>query len=79
MAVAQWFTLVRFQGDPSHLTGVAQARDARETLALIEQWQQRFPDETTVVFDPQNKPVERSLLESQVEAALQADVDRLES
>ncbi len=79
MAVAQWFTLVRFQGDPSHLTGVAQARDARETLALMEQWQQRFPDETTVVFDPLNKPVDRSLLESQAETALHAEQDRPES
>jgi hypothetical protein len=78
MAVAQWFTLVRFQGDPSHLTGVAQARDAREALALLGQWQDRFPDHTTVVFDPENKPVEQTLLESLVEAQ-PASKDALES
>ncbi len=63
MAADQWFTLVRFNADPSHLTGVAQTRNARETLALLDQWQERFPAETTVVFDPDNKPVERSLIE----------------
>lgn len=79
MAVAQWFTLVRFREDPSHLTGVAQARDAREALGLVEQWQEHFPDDTTVVFDPQNKPVERTLLESLAEAAPRTGGDALES
>ena len=78
MAVAQWFTLVRFQADPSHLTGVAQARDAREALALLEQWQDRFPNDTTVVFDPENKPVERALLEALTEGRTAAH-DALES
>lgn len=78
MAVAQWFTLVRFQGDPSHLTGVAQARDAREALALLEQWQDRFPNDTTVVFDPENRPVERALLEALTEGRPAAH-DALES
>ena len=66
MAAAHWFTLVRFQDDPSHLTGVAQARTARETLALLQQWGKRFPADTTIVFDPRNKPVERALLEALV-------------
>ncbi|HEY7294025.1 MAG TPA: hypothetical protein VH916_03245 [Dehalococcoidia bacterium] len=63
MATGQWFTLVRFRGDPTHLTGVAQTRNARETLTLLDAWDARYPEETTVVFDPQNKPLERSLIE----------------
>ncbi|HZQ38711.1 MAG TPA: hypothetical protein VFD32_22490 [Dehalococcoidia bacterium] len=79
MAMAQWFTLVRFNGDPSHLTGVAQARDAREALALLAQWLDRYPDDTTVIFDPENKPVDRAVLEAQTVNVATASEDALQS
>ncbi|HLZ71553.1 MAG TPA: hypothetical protein VKV26_16745 [Dehalococcoidia bacterium] len=59
----QWFTLIRFDGRPECLTGVCQARTPKETLQLLDDWQQRFPVQTTVVFDPHNRPVERQMLE----------------
>ncbi len=62
MAAGTWYTLIRFHRDPQHLTGVAQARTAQETLALLEQWETRYPADTAVVFDPRNRPLERDLL-----------------
>jgi hypothetical protein len=63
MSAGQWFTLVRFRGDPQHLTGVSQPRTAREALDLLTSWEQAYRDDTTVVFDPDQRPLERSTLE----------------
>jgi hypothetical protein len=58
----QWFTLVRFQDSPQHLTGVSQARTALEALDQLRAWDGAYPADTTVVFDPQNRPLERQQL-----------------
>ncbi len=63
MSSPQWFTLIRFRERPECLTGVCQARTPSEALALLEEWETRFSAETTVVFDPRNRPVERTALE----------------
>ncbi len=63
MPAAQWYTLIRFRDRPECLTGVCQARTAAETLALLDDWESRFAAETTVVFDPRNRPLERTALE----------------
>ncbi len=57
-----WYTLVRFKDDPQHITGVSQARTPEEALAVIDSWGSAYPDHTTVVFDPKNKPVNRKAL-----------------
>ena len=58
----QWYTLVRFNGEPSNLTGVAQTRTAAEALALIDAWESDAPDDTPVVFDQRNAPIARAAL-----------------
>lgn len=63
MPAGLWFTLVRFRDTPQHLTGVAQARTAQETLTLLQTWAGQYPAETTVVFDPDNRPLTRTQLE----------------
>ncbi|HZQ34481.1 MAG TPA: hypothetical protein VFD32_01015 [Dehalococcoidia bacterium] len=63
MPAAHWYTLIRFNGRPERLTAVCQARTAVETLALLDDWEVRFASETTVVFDPRNRPLERPALE----------------
>lgn len=65
----QWFTLVRFKGDPEHLTAVSQATTAVRALALLAEWTQRFPAEACVVFNPANHPVTRPLLERLAQAS----------
>jgi hypothetical protein len=61
--IHSWYTLVRFQGDPQHLTGVSQARTALEALTLLQAWEDRYPEDTTVVFDVDNRPLTRAQLE----------------
>ena len=39
------------------------ARTARETLRLLEQWEARYPADTTVGFAPDNQPIDRLQLE----------------
>ncbi len=63
MPTGQWFTLVRFHQRPEQLTGVSQARTAQEALLVLERWDGEFPADTSVVFDPRNRPVDRHLLE----------------
>jgi len=61
-AETMWYTLVRFKDAPQHITGVSQAKTAGDALLLMESWEQGFPGETTVVFDPKNAPVNRKAL-----------------
>ena len=63
MPAPQWYTLIRFRDRPDCLTAVCQARTAAETLTLLDQWEAQFAVETTVVFDPRNRPLERTSLE----------------
>jgi hypothetical protein len=63
MPAPQWYTLIRFRERPEYLTGVCQARTAAETLVLLDDWEGRFGSETSVVFDPHNRPLERAALE----------------
>ena len=64
MAPAQWYTLIRFHQSPQQLTGVSQGRTAHEALELLSAWETQYSAETTVVFDPQNRPVTRDALAS---------------
>ena len=64
MASQTWYTLVRFHGDPQHLTGVSQARTAQEALLLLQDWETAYPADTAVVFGTNNRPVERAQLEA---------------
>ncbi len=63
MPGGRWYTLIRFHGTPDQLTGVSQARTAQEALAQLECWEADFPTHTTVVFGPDNQPLERPQLE----------------
>jgi len=63
VAAQHWYTLIRFDGSPNKLTGVAQARTPAETLEVLCMWEERFPGHTTVVFDQKNAPIERPILE----------------
>jgi hypothetical protein len=63
MPTGQWYTLVRFHGDPQHLTGVSQARTPLEALLQLERWEATYAADTTVVFDRDNRPVDRPQLE----------------
>ena len=58
----EWYTLVRFNGEPSNLTAVAQTRTANEALKLLADWEALAPDETAVVFDQRNAPIARAAL-----------------
>jgi hypothetical protein len=58
----EWYTLVRFHGEPSNLTAVAQTRTAGEALKLLADWEADMPDETAVVFDQRNAPIARASL-----------------
>ncbi len=60
---AEWFTLVRFRGDPQHLTGVSEARTAREALDQCMAWEERYPGDTVIVFAPDQQPIIRAQLE----------------
>ncbi len=62
MTAGQWYTLVRFHQTPQQLTGVTQARTAQEALLVLDGWNDAFPDDTTVVFDPANHPITREAL-----------------
>src|SRR5438270_7901404 len=57
-----WYTLVRFKDAPQNITGVSQAKTAADALDQFEMWEREFPDDTTVVFDPKNAPVNRRTL-----------------
>jgi hypothetical protein len=59
MAAQQWYTLVRFRGTPDHLTGVSQAQTPRDALAQLAQWETAYPEDSTVVFTPENHPIDR--------------------
>jgi hypothetical protein len=61
-----WYTLVRFREGPTNITGVSQAKTAADALQQLENWERLYPDDTTVVFDPKNAPIQRTAL---VEAA----------
>ncbi|HEY7294230.1 MAG TPA: hypothetical protein VH916_04270 [Dehalococcoidia bacterium] len=65
MTAGHWFTLVRFKDDPRYLMGVSQARTAQEALDQLTAWTMAHPADTTIVFDPQNRSLERSTLEEQ--------------
>jgi hypothetical protein len=56
------FTLLRYAPQSTTLTGVAQVTTAQRALALIMQWQQQFPAETTLVYDLANRPVTTTTL-----------------
>lgn len=58
----EWYTLVRFDGEPRNLTAVAQTRTASEALTLMSQWESLAPAETTIVFDQRNAPIARAAL-----------------
>jgi hypothetical protein len=58
-----WYTLIRFKGSPADMTGVSQTKTAAEALTLLESWEAEYPEDTTVVFDPQNAPLQRASLE----------------
>ena len=58
-----WYTLVRFKGTPKDMTGVSQTKTAAEALALLDTWETNYPEDTTVVFDPENQPLQRTALE----------------
>lgn len=58
-----WYTLIRFRETPSDLTAVSQTKTAAEALTLLTGWETEFPDETAVVFDPENAPLQRAVLE----------------
>jgi len=58
-----WYTLIRFNGSPKDMTGVSQTKTAAEALTLLDRWADEYPDDTTVVFDPQNAPLQRTALE----------------
>jgi len=58
----EWYTLVRFDGEPSKLTAVAQTRTAGEALKLIENWEAVAPGETAIVFDQHNAPIAQAAL-----------------
>lgn len=57
-----WYTLVRFKGSPKDITGISQTKTAPEALTLLGSWEESFPEETTVVFDPKNQPLQRVML-----------------
>ena len=57
-----WYTLIRFKDSPKDMTGVSQTKTAAEALTLLDRWEAEFPDDTTVVFDPQNAPLQRTAL-----------------
>jgi hypothetical protein len=59
----RWYTLIRMRGGAQQLTVVAQVRDARAALDLLESWVTQFPDESGVVFDPDDARGERLVLE----------------
>ena len=61
-ANCEWYTLVRFDGTPTKLTGVAQTRTAVEAIALSTSWAESYPGDTTVVFDQRNAPLSTSAL-----------------
>jgi hypothetical protein len=63
MPSPQWYTLIRFRDRPECLTAVCQARTAAETLGLLDEWELRYQSDTTVVFDPRNRPLDRGALE----------------
>ena len=58
----EWYTLVRFDGEPTDLTAVAQTRTANEALKLMADWEVLAPDETIIVFDQRNAPIARTAL-----------------
>ena len=58
-----WYTLVRFKGTPTDLTAVSQTKTAAEALALLDSWESEFPEDTALVFDPRDAPLQRSALE----------------
>jgi hypothetical protein len=58
-----WYTLVRFKDSPKDVTGVSQTKTAAEALALLDKWETAYPEDTSVVFDPQNRPIQRAELE----------------
>ena len=62
MTASQWYTLARVHQTPAQLTGITQARTAQEALLLLEEWGQDVPADTTVVFDPANRPITREAL-----------------
>jgi FMN-dependent NADH-azoreductase len=61
-SVRRAFTLVRFVGKPSNLTGIAQVITAQEAHALRARWQAAYPDDEVVVFDLENQPIDAALL-----------------
>jgi hypothetical protein len=63
MTAGQWYTLIRFHQTPDHLTGVAEACTAQEALQLLDGWAERYPADTTRVFTPEQRPIERAELE----------------
>jgi hypothetical protein len=72
-----WYTLVRFKDAPQHITGVSQVKTAADALNLLETWEQGFPSDTTVVFDPKNQPVNRrGLTETAAQPVQSASVKR---
>ena len=68
-----WYTLIRFKGTPKDVTGVSQTKTAAEALALLQSWEAGFPEDTAVVFDPENQPLQRGLLELLAERQGAAD------
>lgn len=68
-----WYTLIRFKDTPKDVTGVAQVKTAGEALALLRSWESDFPDDTAVVFDPENQPLQLGLLELLAERQSAAD------
>jgi len=68
MSEQHWYTLVRFRDHPGRLTGVSQAKTVLDAWTLQTRWQQAFPADTCVVFDPANRPIQGAAL---VEAARQ--------
>jgi hypothetical protein len=67
------FTLVRFEGTPQHLTGIAQVITPREALALIAAWQTAYPSDDTIVFDHENHPIALPQLTALAQAAPRGD------
>jgi FMN-dependent NADH-azoreductase len=61
-SIQQAFTLVRFVGKPSNLTGIAQVVSARQAKDVVASWKAEYPDDETVVFDLENQPVDAALL-----------------
>lgn len=62
MPAQQWYTLVRFKDTPEHLTGVSETRTAADAVRLVGTWEESFPADTVVVFDPQRKPMSQRAL-----------------